>query len=158
VFNAFQSLLVHEALWIAANGMIRIAAYQLLLRTFTPLGTQFKLRWFIVLLLSLSIVYSIASILEVLLVCRPLAAQWNAAAGTCGNQKISFLAIEGAGLILDLPLFLIPAKMIAELRITARKKMTLIFIFQMGSMSVKSTQFSGLSLFADSPQLQVSLL
>jgi hypothetical protein len=87
--------------------------------------------------MSLSIVYSIASILEVLLVCRPLAAQWDANAGTCSNQKISFLAIESAGLILDLPLFLIPTKVVAGMHLTRRRRMAAMFVFQIGSMSVK---------------------
>ncbi|KAF2451290.1 hypothetical protein P171DRAFT_3381 [Karstenula rhodostoma CBS 690.94] len=131
-----RSLVVHEILWIAANGMIRITAYALILRIFIPTREQSKLWWTVMLLLSLSIIYAVVAILEVLLTCRPLAAQWNPAAGTCGNQKVAFLAIEIAGLILDLPLFLIPAKVIAGLRISGTKKMTVMFIFQIGSIVI----------------------
>jgi hypothetical protein len=122
--------------------MIRIAAYEFLLWIFGISRSGSRLWWPLVLLLGLSIIYPIISILEVLLICRPLAAQWDADAGTCGNQKISFLAIEIAGLILDLPLFLIPAMAVSKLDILGRKKVAIILVFQIGSMSVKPYQLS----------------
>lgn len=54
------------------------------------------------LLLVLSLVYGLVVFLEVFLICRPMAVDWNTHVnGTCGNQIISYLVLEVCGLLLD---------------------------------------------------------
>jgi hypothetical protein len=86
-------------------------------------------------LLCLCGVHGMVSILEVCLICRPLAAQWDPnTGGACGNQIASFVTIEVLGLALDVAILLLPVKPLIRLRVTMKQKLTLLFVFNSGIM------------------------
>jgi hypothetical protein len=82
-----------------------------------------------------SIIHGIASVLEVCLVCRPLAAQWDPnVKGLCGNQMASFAAIETSGILIDVAILLTPAILVLKLQTAFKKKIATILVFDAGAM------------------------
>lgn len=105
-----QSLLVAEALWTLVTGLLCIAASLLALRVFY--NSKFAVRTSVTIMV-LSAGLGAASAVQIFLICRPFAAQWDPRVlGSCGDQVASFMALESAGLILDLGILLVPAVVI----------------------------------------------
>lgn len=76
-----------------------------------------------------------ASAVQIFLICRPFAAQWDPRVlGSCGDQVASFMALESAGLVLDLGILLVPTVMIVGLRMRLEKKVQLILVFNLGAV------------------------
>jgi hypothetical protein len=87
----------------------------LLLKVLAAFGKH--LRFLLIGTLCMSIAHGVASVLEVCLICRPLAAQWDPDVdGLCGNQMASFAAIEITGLVLDTVIIVSPIPAIMSLR------------------------------------------
>ncbi|ROV89875.1 hypothetical protein VPNG_10248 [Cytospora leucostoma] len=133
VARAAKSLLVTEALWSIVNGLIRVAAGLSMRRMFSPTGCC-RLPGLITMIMSAVLV--LASILQVYLICRPFAAQWDPRVmGTCGDQLLSFTVLESAGLILDIAILAWPvAVVVFRLKNTTAVKITLILILDMGAV------------------------
>src|SRR4051794_25613514 len=105
-----QSLLVNEALWTLTNTLLRISACCFLRQIFW-IVRSFRVTSSIV--VCVCVIHGIISALELFLICRPLAAQWDAyGAGTCGNQIDSFMVIECCGLVLDCIISILPIPLI----------------------------------------------
>jgi hypothetical protein len=86
-------------------------------------------------LLCLCGVHGMVSILEVCLICRPLAAQWDPnVGGACGNQIASFVTIEVLGLALDVAILVLPIKVVFGLKMAPKRKLGLVMIFSSGVM------------------------
>jgi hypothetical protein len=86
-------------------------------------------------ILCLSITHGIASVLEVCLICRPLATQWNPNVdGLCGNQIASFAAIEISGLVLDTIIMVSPIPIMVRLRMELKRKIKAIITLDAGAM------------------------
>ena len=84
-------------------------------------------------LVGLSLTHGIASVIEVLLICRPLSAQWDSeAGGACGNQILSFIIVECVGIALDIALLGIPLFSIPKLHISMKKKAHIIIALDAG--------------------------
>ena len=84
-------------------------------------------------LLVLSILYGLVVFLEVFLICRPMAVDWNAYVdGTCGNQIVSYLILEVLGLLLDSTIVAAPFPCIWPLRITPARRRRIYFLFSIG--------------------------
>lgn len=80
------------------------------------------------------VAHGIGSVLEVLLIFRPLAAQWDPnITGACGNQTASFMAIEILGLALDVIILGQPIPMLLRLHIN-KKKLGLFLMFEAGAL------------------------
>lgn len=76
-----------------------------------------------------------ASALQIFLICKPFAAQWDPRVlGTCGDQVASFMAFESAGLALDLGTLLVPIVIIIRLHLRTRKKVVAILVFNIGAV------------------------
>jgi uncharacterized membrane protein len=83
--------------------------------------------------LVLCILHGIASVLEVCLICQPLAAQWDPnVKGLCGNQIVSFVVIEVAGLVLDLVILLTPLYMVLRSQMNRGTKLKAVMILDAG--------------------------
>jgi hypothetical protein len=86
-------------------------------------------------LLCLCGVHGMVSILEICLICRPLAAQWDPnTGGACGNQIASFVTIEVLGLALDVAILVLPIKVLFGLNMALKRKLGLVMIFSSGVM------------------------
>ena len=96
-------------------------------------GVARGMRLSIRLLLVLSILYGLVVFLEVFLICRPMAVDWNALVkGTCGNQILSYLILEVLGLLLDCIILAIPLPSIWKLQIERAKKLRFTIMFSLG--------------------------
>lgn len=84
-------------------------------------------------LLVLSILYGLVVFLEVFLICRPMAVDWNAfVRGTCGDQIVSYLVLEVLGLLLDFTIFAVPIPPIWRLAIPVPSKVSNSIVFSIG--------------------------
>jgi len=77
----------------------------------------------------------VASILEMLLICRPISAQWDNSS-RCGNQKLSFLIVESVGIALDAMLLVTPIYSVSRLCMDTRAKIKVIVGLEIGSLYV----------------------
>jgi hypothetical protein len=79
------------------------------------------------------IAHGIASVLEICLICRPIAAQWDAnVIGLCGNQIASFTALEVSGMVLDLAILLAPLPYLIRSRAELAAKLAVIVLLDAG--------------------------
>ena len=89
-------------------------------------------------LLILSALYGIVLVLEVLLVCRPIAAAWDPnVKGSCGNEVIAYIILETLGLILDLAIAVLPVGFILDLQLNTRQNFAINGVFSVGIMYVQ---------------------
>lgn len=91
------------------------------------------MKWIARALLVLSILYGLVVFLEVFLICRPMAVDWNAYVdGTCGDQTVSYLILEVLGLLLDLSIVALPFPGIWKLVLSRAHKMSISIFFSIG--------------------------
>ena len=110
------------------NTLLRLSAILFIKRIFEP-----ALKGWIPLLLVLTVLYGLVVFLEIFLICRPMAVDWNAHIdGTCGDQVVSYLVLEVFGLLLDLTILAVPILLIWKLTIEFARKMSIIIIFSIG--------------------------
>ena len=88
-------------------------------------------------LLVLCILYGLVVFLEVFLICRPMAVDWNTQIqGTCGNQIISYLVLEVLGLLLDSIIMVLPIFCIWTIHMPTGKKVRFMILFSIGILQV----------------------
>lgn len=72
---------------------------------------------------ALIIIWNIANIIAVLLICRPFAKNWDfTLPGTCGRQLAFYFAMGLVNLITDAAIIVLPMPYLYNLRLTWRKK------------------------------------
>ena len=84
-------------------------------------------------LLIVSVTHGMATILEALLICRPISAAWDQnTRGSCGNDVAAYIVFEISGLIIDLAIgtWLIPLDL--RLQMNKRRKIQVILIRSTG--------------------------
>lgn len=87
------------------------------------------------LLLVLSVLYGLVVFLEVFLICRPMAVDWNVhIKGTCGDQVLSYLVLEILGLVLDLVILTVPIPCIWRMNINLTRKISSATMFSIGAL------------------------
>lgn len=92
-------------------------------------------KWIARSVLVLSILYGLVVILEVFLICRPLAVDWNPHVhGKCADQIVSYLVLEIIGLLIDFTILVTPLPLILRLDIDWRRKMSIVAMFSMGAL------------------------
>ena len=92
-----------------------------------------RVRYITLSLLVLSILYGIVVLLEVFLICHPMAVDWNADIhGTCGNQVVSYVVLEILGLLLDSAIVAAPILEIWTLQIARAKMIRISISFSVG--------------------------
>ncbi|KID78792.1 integral membrane protein, partial [Metarhizium brunneum ARSEF 3297] len=134
-----KSLLVAEALWSVANSLVRISACLLLSRLF---GVFRAARRGLVMLMVLCALLAGASVLQVFLMCTPLAATWDKnMAGTCGDQAASFMAFESLGLALDVAVLAVPAVYVMRLKLPLQGRLAAIVVLDAGAIVLAVSAF-----------------
>ncbi|PSR98942.1 integral membrane protein [Coniella lustricola] len=132
VAKAAKSLLVAEALWSLVNSLLRNAAGLLILRISGPMS---GIKRAACLIMAASIALAIVSSMEIFLICRPFAAQWDPLVlGTCGDQILSFTVLETVGLALDLVILALPAIFMVRLQTTKWRRIKFILVVDAGSV------------------------
>ncbi|KAF2740916.1 hypothetical protein EJ04DRAFT_507371 [Polyplosphaeria fusca] len=125
-----KSLIANEALWTIANTLIRVSACLFLRQIFL---VERLLRITITVVLILSALHGLAAVLDLLLICRPLTMQWDLhATGACGNQILSYIIVESAGLVLDISILLVPFASIPSMNLRRYKKWLIICCLDVG--------------------------
>ena len=119
-------------LWGMVNTLVRISAILFTKRIF---GVVQGMRWKIWLLLVLSVLFGLVVFLEIFLICRPMAVDWNAQIhGTCGDQVVSYLVLEALGLLLDFTILAVPIPCIWSLQMTLSRKIKFASMFLIGGL------------------------
>lgn len=125
---------MNQTLWGVANTLIRTSAILLFKKIF---GHSKSARAIAHLLLVLSILYGLVVFLEVFLICRPMAVDWNTHInGTCGNQIISYLILEGFGLLFDLTIAGVSIPYMWRLPMARAKKIQIQTVFSISALQV----------------------
>jgi hypothetical protein len=82
---------------------------------------------------ALIITWNIADIFVALLICRPLAKNWNfTSPGTCGSQPSFYFAMGIVNLIADAVIIILPMPYLFELRMAWRKKLAAMALLSIG--------------------------
>jgi hypothetical protein len=125
-----QSLLVNETLWGLVNTFIRVSAALFIIKVF---GGFVKVMFIAKLIIILSILYGIVVILEIFLVCRPLAMAWDSQIkGRCGNQLVSYVSLEAIGLFLDSAIMIVSILPIWKQNLKLARKIATTILFSLG--------------------------
>ena len=121
---------MNQTLWGLVNTIVRMSVILFIKRIF---GASKSLKWIAWSLLVLSFLYGLVVLLEVFLICRPMAVDWNAHLdGTCGDQIVSYLILEILGLLLDFTILVVPLPFIWRVQISWAKKISFSIIFSIG--------------------------
>lgn len=114
------------------TGKLRVAASLLIMRIFR---VSRWLRYSAITTIAFSILLALASILEVFLICKPFAAQWDSRIlGACGDQLTSFILLESVGLVLDVAIFAVTTFGLWRVQISRRKRIKFILLLNFGAM------------------------
>ena len=112
------------------NTLIRITALLFTHEHFGRLKIVSRMTWS---LLFLCVVYGLAVLLEVFLICRPMAVDWNASIdGKCGDQILSYLVLEILGLFLDLTTVAVPILATWRLQVSLARKLSIAILLSIG--------------------------
>ncbi|KAF6790390.1 integral membrane protein [Colletotrichum sojae] len=89
--------------------------------------------------------WTLMTILIGLLICRPIAMQWDPTipGGECGDQIAGFAAVGVVDLIVDLVIFILPIPMVLKLQVSKAHRLALVSIFGAGVLTIV---FGGLRL------------
>ena len=110
------------------NTLVRVSALLFTKRIF---GVEAWIRSAIWGLIIISVLYGGAIVLEIFLICRPLAATWDPdISGDYGDQIISYVVLEIAGLFIDLAILILPLIRLWSLQISRRAKVGVGCCFQ----------------------------
>lgn len=121
---------MNETLWGVVNTLVRMSAILFLERIFGHIELY---RCIAHSLLVVSILYGVVVFLEIFLICRPIAVDWNASVdGTCGDQIVAYLILEVFGLLLDFAILVVPIPFVWRLKVERRQKISISFRFSIG--------------------------
>jgi hypothetical protein len=83
---------------------------------------------------ALIIIWNIANIIAVLLICRPLARNWDfTLPRTCGSQPAFYFAMGLVNLITDAAIIVLPMPYLYNLRLAWRKKLVAMALLSIGT-------------------------
>lgn len=128
----FQAMLVGQILWVTAVSLIRASVLCLYIHIFRT--NSFCLACYTVHVFNF--LYFGSTIMAACLICRPLAANWDAGIGHCGNQKSLDLYIGVFNLLMDICVVILPMPVLWHLQMSQSKKVVLSGMFGMGIVYV----------------------
>jgi len=118
-----------QILWISSNTCVRISIIFLYVSIFRV--RSFRIAAYTV--LGLNLAYFLAVILQTLLICQPVAFNWDhTMTGSCGDQKTSDEVIGVLNIFYDVVLIILPMPMLWKLQMAISRKLALSAIFGMG--------------------------
>lgn len=132
-----ESLWANEALWALVNTLLRLSVILSTMRIFPypAFGSAESWARFNSALIIISILYAISILLELFLICRPLAAVWDPNSnGSCGNELLAYVILESCGLVLDLVLVVVPILQIRLLQMSSKRKRQVGSVFSLGGV------------------------
>jgi len=122
--------LTNETLWELVNTLVRITTVLFIFRVFK--AYQERGLW-VGALLVLSILYGTAILLDIFLICRPVAAARDTSiSGECGNQLLSYVLLEIFGLLIDLAILVTPPSLIYRLQMPWKRKASVSGMLSVG--------------------------
>lgn len=79
----------------------------------------------------------IANVLQIFLICRPLAMNWDPTAeGQCGNRPVTYAIIGAINIATDITTLLLPVPIVWRLQLADRVKLAVTGIFCIGLLYV----------------------
>ncbi|KAL1867792.1 hypothetical protein Plec18167_008538 [Paecilomyces lecythidis] len=100
---------------------------------FRIFGTKRSFRISVAVVMTIVWMWAISVVLETLLLCRPLAYNWDTTIdGVCGERNATFVAAGTLNLVTDLMVMALPIPHIWKLKLSVAKKLALCLVFCMG--------------------------
>ncbi|MCJ1285448.1 hypothetical protein MMC26_004788 [Xylographa opegraphella] len=126
--NILKSLFSFQITWALANTFIKLSVCHLYVSPLRP----FRVAAYTI--MGLSIVYGFAVLLETLLICKPIAFNWDTTieGGSCANQTQAFEAVGILNLLTDIAIIILPMPWLWTLQLPFSKKIGLTAIFGIG--------------------------
>lgn len=80
------------------------------------------------------VIWGISVTLEALLLCRPLAFNWDPTipGGVCGDRNKAYISSGAMNVVTDLMVIALPLPHIWQVRLPLRPKLVVLFMFTMG--------------------------
>ncbi|KAF1848583.1 uncharacterized protein K460DRAFT_353547 [Cucurbitaria berberidis CBS 394.84] len=128
-----QLIIPLQFLWVLSLSCTKISILYLYLKLF-------PIRWVVwssYATIFIIIAWTIATILAGCFICRPFAFNWDKAipGGSCGDQVTSFTVTGIINLITDVIVLLLPMRPLYQLQMATYKKVTLITVFGLGTLT-----------------------
>ena len=116
-------------------GLIKSSVMLFFMRIF---GSKQSFRLCVLVVMVLVWLWAISVILETLLLCRPLAYNWDMTLpnGVCGNRNATYVVAGTLNLITDLMVMALPLPHIWKLQLSIPKRVALSLVFCLGLMLV----------------------
>jgi hypothetical protein len=94
--------------------------------------TSFRISAYIV--IAIIIMWAVSVVLEALLLCRPLAFNWDPTipGGVCGERNAAYITSGVLNVVTDCMTISLPVPHILRLNLALRRKLGLLFMFTMG--------------------------
>lgn len=92
-------------------------------------------KYVVLTIIGVALAHGIGSVMEVFLICQPLSSQWDAnVKGACGNQMVSFLAIEVIGIVLDIAVIVQSIRAFDSMSLSWKEKVGPMLMLNMGAL------------------------
>lgn len=96
-------------------------------------GSKRSFRVSVTVVMTIVWLWAISIVLETMLLCRPLAYNWDTSIkGTCGQRNATYVVAGTLNLVTDLMVMALPIPHIWKLQLNVAKKLTLYLVFSMG--------------------------
>lgn len=89
-------------------------------------------------LIGLVIAWMVTTLLIALLICQPVAKNWDFSitTGHCGDTTVAFIAVAVIDIVIDLLIFALPVPMVLNLQVSTAHRIALAAIFGVGILYV----------------------
>ena len=85
----------------------------------------------------LTMLHGVTVVLEIFLICHPLAGIWNpSVTGSCGQRVVSYVMLEALGLLLDLVALILPLPITWRLHMDMKRKLLVSSVLSIGALYV----------------------
>ncbi|MCJ1392966.1 hypothetical protein MMC18_005838 [Xylographa bjoerkii] len=126
-----RDIIIVSVLWVSTNSAVKISIAQFYVQLFPHRVIQVIahcITWLVA-------AFWVATVMSALLICRPLAFNWDAtvAGGTCGDLHGFWIATIAIGLVFDIILVVLPMPMLWGLQLKVQRKIALTFVFGLGA-------------------------
>ncbi|KAI1775621.1 hypothetical protein F4818DRAFT_414395 [Hypoxylon cercidicola] len=130
-----KAIYARQFLYVATLGLVKISIILMFMRIF--LAPRFKLVAIAVIALTVACVLS--TVLVSLLICQPIALNWQTppmTMGACGDQDAAYLAIGIIDVVNQLAILMLPLPSIIKLGVVKRYKVIMAILFSIGILSL----------------------
>ncbi|KAL5339806.1 hypothetical protein BJX70DRAFT_139713 [Aspergillus crustosus] len=131
VVVTLKAILPLEALYGIVMSLVKTSIMVFYLNIF---GSKRSFRMGVAITMTIVWLWAISVILETLLLCRPLAFNWDITleGGKCGNRNATYVVTGTLNLVTDLMVMALPIPHIWKLQLGIAKKIALSVVFSMG--------------------------